>query len=307
MTFTAISEINSNAQYAPIDFQNDFIQRINANKNASIISRWFSNPSLLKSKEVELELTLHGKIDIDSDDSKTFRNEITYSSDRVYKPLTVDNIEYLSNKYDLSKTVKDYIQERDEINSSSNKWNIERLRTISYTLECDRVFKKDDLKPSYKYYLRLQHKTIAHIPKGLSLSDIREYNDSLLGSEKFSYNINTYNILKVNTTNGTHSESLDDKLWCFNIIIKEFKLLEECKRDFYRKYFITTPFTAFEECGIEVFYARKGYSIDGKKRLPNFNRGSVYGLKYSIKENNFRMRDVGGSKKDDLIRFLLKL
>jgi hypothetical protein len=317
MTFTAISEINSNAQYAPLDFQDDFNKRINSNKTAFFISRWFSNPTLLKSKEQKLGSNTHGQIELDLDDAKLFK---TYSSgnDREYKPLTADNIEYLSNKYDLDQRVKNYIQAQDEINSSSNKWNIKRLRTISYTLHSDKYFKTNEKglhSTTIKYVLRLQHTTRAILPIGLSLRDIYDYNDSLLSSEKFSNSIEKISNKSINkkcmeynrhNNNKIHSESLDDKLWCFNIITKEFKLLEESKRDYYKKYFTTKPFTAFEECGIEVFYARKGYAIDGK-RLPNFNRGSVYGLKYSIKENNFRMKDVGGSKKDDLIRFLLKL
>ena len=93
---------------------------------------------------------------------------------------------------------------------------------------------------------------------------------------------------------------------CFNIIEKEFKVLQITKKDFYTKYFTYEPFLPYEECGIEIMYARKGYAIDGK-RLPNFNRGSVYGLKHSIKENNIKMKEVGGTKKDDLIKFLMKL
>ena len=91
---------------------------------------------------------------------------------------------------------------------------------------------------------------------------------------------------------------------CFNIIKKEFKLMEESKRNFYTKYFTTKPFTAFEECGIEVLYARKGYALDGK-RLPSFNRGSVYGLKNSLRENKIKQK--GLSKKDDIIKVLLKI
>ena len=91
---------------------------------------------------------------------------------------------------------------------------------------------------------------------------------------------------------------------CFNIIKKEFKLIEESKRNFYNKYFTFKPFTAFEECGIEVLYARKGYAIDGK-RLPSFNRGSVYGLKKSLRQNNIKQK--GLSKKDDIIKVLLKI
>jgi hypothetical protein len=105
------------------------------------------------------------------------------------------------------------------------------------------------------------------------------------------------------------SKLLSIKL-CFNIIQKQFKVLQVTKKDFYIRYFTWQPFLPYEECGIEVLYARKGYSIDGK-RLPNFNRGSVYGLKQSVLENNFKMKDVkaihGNTKKDDLIKFLMKL
>lgn len=91
---------------------------------------------------------------------------------------------------------------------------------------------------------------------------------------------------------------------CFNIITKQFKLMEEKKRSFYKKYFTNKAFTAFEECGIEVLYARKGYAIDGK-RLPSFNRGSVYGLKSSLRQNKIKQK--GLSKKDDIIKALLKI
>ena len=102
-----------------------------------------------------------------------------------------------------------------------------------------------------------------------------------------------------------HKDSpLTNVVRCFNVISKEFKLMEESKRDYYSKWFSKTPFIAFEECGIEVFYARKGYAIDGK-RMPSFNRGSVYGLKQSLKENKIKQK--GLSKKDDIIKVLLKL
>ena len=54
----------------------------------------------------------------------------------------------------------------------------------------------------------------------------------------------------------------------------------------------------------EVFFARKGYAIDGK-RLPSFNRGSVYGLRLSLKLNNIKQK--GLTKKDDMIKVLMKL
>lgn len=91
---------------------------------------------------------------------------------------------------------------------------------------------------------------------------------------------------------------------CFNIIRKEFKLIQEQNREYYSRWFTSKPFTAFEETGIEVLYARRGYSIDGK-RMPSFNRGSVYGLKHSLKLNKIKQK--GLSKKDDIIKALLKL
>jgi len=80
--------------------------------------------------------------------------------------------------------------------------------------------------------------------------------------------------------------------------------MQESKRDYYTTYFTNKPFFQFEECGIEVLYARKGYSIDGK-RLPSFNRGSVYGLKYSLKQN--KIKQMGLTKKDDIIKVLMKI
>ena len=57
------------------------------------------------------------------------------------------------------------------------------------------------------------------------------------------------------------------------------------------------PFEALEKCGIEVMYAKKCYS----------NRGSIDALKKSLKENKIKMKQVGGRKKDAIIKFLLKL
>ncbi len=92
---------------------------------------------------------------------------------------------------------------------------------------------------------------------------------------------------------------------CFNVIEKEFKLRQESKRDYYTRYFTKKPFFQFEECGIEVLYARKGYAIDGKK-LPSFNRGSNWALKESLKDNNIKGR-AKLTKKDDMIKALIKL
>ena len=298
MTFTTLYEINSNAQYAPIDFQSDFIQRINANKNTSSISKWFSQPSLLKPKTIDCNGGCGGgrTIDIDKDDYKRFQ-----TSHRDELPLSDKDELYLLNKYDVNKEVKEMIEERNTQHNKIIGNNFKQQYIISYHTEYTRTYYTNELVEEGKIIFSI--KTSVILPKGTTTKQIDQHNKN---KEDFSYHINTHNLFKENKTNGTHSELLDDKLWCFNIIRKEFKLLEESKRDFYTKYFSTKPFTAFEECGIEVFYARKGYAIDGK-RLPNFNRGSVYGLKHSVKENNFKMKDVGGTKKDDLIKFLMKL
>ena len=102
----------------------------------------------------------------------------------------------------------------------------------------------------------------------------------------------------------TNFNRLDDITEFFNVIEKEYKIMEEKKRDYYSRYFTKKPFFAFEETGIEVLFARKGYSIDGK-RLPSFNRGSVWNLKQSLKENGIKQK--GLTKKDDIIKALMAM
>jgi len=83
---------------------------------------------------------------------------------------------------------------------------------------------------------------------------------------------------------------------------------------------IQGAFMPYEECGVECFYVRLGYSSDGKK-LPNFNRGTLDCLKYAwklnigdptSKEDKAKAKKNGKAikmpgKKDDLIKELMKL
>jgi len=71
---------------------------------------------------------------------------------------------------------------------------------------------------------------------------------------------------------------------------------------------IQGAFIPYEECGVEVFYVRLGYSSD-KKKLPNHNRGTLECLKWALKENEYKKKkgDKVPTKKDDIIKILLKL
>ena len=177
----------------------------------------------------------------------------------------------LYDKYFHSPTCKIRIEK--EMKNLYDGYGTRQYATNSYTLKIGDIWRSN---------LDVQLTTFGTWKKGTSLKIATKY-DSRTEKEN-SFLSNHYN--------------------CFNIIKKEFKLMEENKRSFYNKYFTTAPFTAFEECGIEVLYARKGYAIDGK-RLPSFNRGSVYGLKNSLRRNKIKQK--GLSKKDDIIKVLLKI
>jgi len=71
---------------------------------------------------------------------------------------------------------------------------------------------------------------------------------------------------------------------------------------------IQGAFMPYEECGVEVFYVRLGYSSDDKK-LPNFNRGTLDSLKWALKANDYKKKkgEKTPTKKDDIIKILLKL
>ncbi len=306
-----ISAFNANPLNAPIDDAEGFLQRINANECSSIVKSFFSNPcTLVVNEQDNGSISGGGKcLRINDEQYKQLYFSKTYTHQTIKLPikyehlLTLENIKKNYIDRDNVIALVDMIKTRDAGNVIHAN-GIKSICDVFYTLQRDRKWNTETKQ--FEYYNASIHFSLHfknEIPKGLTKDDIKTHNDKVSYRQKIS----TYQLFSINSALSECSEKLRAVEWCFKIIQKEFKLLQESKRDYYTKYFTSTPFTAFEECGIEVFYARKGYAIDGK-RLPNFNRGSVYGLKHSIRQNNLKLKDVGGSgKKDDLIKFLMKL
>ncbi len=91
----------------------------------------------------------------------------------------------------------------------------------------------------------------------------------------------------------------------FNIIEKDFKIMDDKKRDSYKKrYFHTKPFEQFPETGIEVLFVNSGFQSNGK-RTANFNRGAVWNLKQTCKNNN--IKNYSKLSKNDLNKLMIKL
>ena len=199
----------------------------------------------------------------------------------------IDNSSFFSSAIitDTEMGLECLKQQKPEVYQNIINWGVGDVPMINGVTIKNELSKPKRNKMGTKYYFYM-HETFIY-PRGLELKKACPYEQ-----------------------HNRHCQDITTKLYsvknCFNIIQKEFKILQVEKKDFYSRYYTYKPFEPYEECGIEVMYARKGYAVDGK-RLPNFNRGSVFGLRQSIKENNIKMKDVGGNKKDDLIKFLIKL
>lgn len=276
MPYTTIEKINSNPELAPIDDKENFIKRINANKCASMMIDFIYNPYLLTHKEENYITYWSGENRIHIDE-ETYENLLpaikVFEGTRDTPILPEEYLDLINNKKDVEKY-------ENKVEESGSYYKIKYV----YGLDKDKWYKPERVD----YILSIGIRIIRHYPKYTRLNLIKNSQLSIkswscIGEEKF----------------------LPKVVDCFKVIEKEFKLIQEEKRGYYKRYFTTKPFEAFEECGIEVLYAKKGYAIDGK-RLPNFNRGSVWGLKHSLKQNNIKLKDVG-TKKDDLIKYLMKL
>ena len=289
-------------------------EKANAKKQSDLIRNWFSNPALLHPLYKSKGHSSGGgrTLFISEEDWNGLKFYANSRAETRKLPIKYENIftKYQGKDKHSQKAIKEMLEQRDNANKYLDN-GVKQICDIYYRCDTDTIYSSGkDKVNERRYYIDFSIKTFHLYPKGLSLSKINDMIAKQDQDSSVSYGnkIDLYDF-QSNYNSHTHeqSEGLETNLWCFNVIQKEFKLLQESKRDFYTRYFTTKPFTAFEECGIEVLYARKGYAIDGK-RLPNFNRGSVYGLKHSVKLNNLKLKDVGGSgKKDDLIKFLLKL
>ena len=315
MPYLSLDQINSNPIFAPCDenMKEDFFRRINANNCASVIKSFFTNPCTLTGKILNGCSSSGGgrKLKL----TKEEYNKLHFYENERYETrrfplefeylLTPENIKKKSLQGLNPDCLLDMLKERDERNIIHSN-GVKNICDLFYRVEKkERWVKRNNEQKNEVtgYYINFELRFSTYIPRGFTEDDVNKHNQSM---KNLKNTISSYGLFIKNIPRDADClEHLKNALWCFNIIQKEFKLLQESKRDFYRKYFTTKPFTAFEECGIEVFYARKGYAIDGK-RLPNFNRGSVYGLKNSLKLNNIKLKDVG-SKKDDLIKYLMKL
>ena len=231
------------------------------------LESWFKNPYLLYNHTERIMTTrLFNlfKISDKPDNIFHYKGQDFNFEDPTHRAL----YEKYCQKYDRERVenrMKDLYDEGKYKKYSSN----------SYTLKLKKVEKWDDSR-------EFELETFGTWKKGTSLQIVNKNGFKCCSGNSF-----------LSTVFGS-----------FNIITKEFKLMEINKRNYYQKFFSIIPFTAFEECGIEVIYARKGYSIDGK-RLPSFNRGSIFGLKKSLRENKIKLK--GLTKKDDMIKALLKL
>jgi hypothetical protein len=254
-----------------IEIEND--SKLNSKKQADIIKDFWNNPTLLKTKEFNIQ--------------RGYVPDSTFTT--PYADITKEQgLECLKRQkpevYErlVHGMMKQPIFGQKEYNKLGIKVKTEISQPIRNKLDT-------------KFYFKLNVSLV--YPKGIEMKNIKHEDQHL-----------HFQLMRFHKQDDS-SKLLSIKL-CFNIIQKQFKVLQVTKKDFYIRYFTWQPFLPYEECGIEVLYARKGYSIDGK-RLPNFNRGSVYGLKQSVLENNFKMKDVkaihGNTKKDDLIKFLMKL
>ena len=260
-----IEEINSNPIFKPPAYM---LNGIGKHPAAKMIKKWFKNPYLFYGYQTSIGQTFAFPLrDIGkSVDKKVFRYE--------GQLFEMDDEEH---KRVYEKYVTQYHKERFE----------ETLK------EENGFLKRNDSNYSFTWYdIELTNKRW----------DDYDFTFKLYGKYKKGTLLKDTDIYK--NIDVDNKSPLKKYAKCFNIIEKEFKLISERKRDFYKKYFTYKAFTAFEECGIEVLYAKKGYSIDGK-RLPSFNRGSVDGLKKSLKENKIKQKGI--TKKDDIIKVLLKL
>ncbi len=285
-----ICAFNSNPLNAPIDNAEGFLQRINANECASSIQAFFENPSTLIVNE-QRNASVHsgGQLQVNEQEYQKIKDFISYEekTNKIKLPLCFEYLltpkNIVANSFNGHSRVAliDMIKKRDE----GNVIHSNGVKSI-----CD-IYVICSSKAERKLDFTLEFKTI--IPKGFTKDDIDEHNIKMSDEYAYNKNINKYNLTCINSPLSECSRKLRKVEWCFNVIQKEFKILQKEKRSYYSKYFTSQPFFAFEECGIEV--------------LSKNNRGSMYGLKQSLLNNGFKMKDVGGSKKNDLIKFLMKI
>ena len=270
-----IAPIISREQPPAIFFDDEYINQLIVEEKQLVINElktFHKNPFYLKTNDKHISSTTRFSVYVNIEKKDEFNNLYCYEN------TTTEKVKELYNLYNVKSETSYYDNFDEFIKETHNK----DLYVVKYRFEFANTYTKKEGSKETEFAIYHLYKEIYHYcKKGSKLrtnSDIETYKYS---TDKFTLNPR-----------------------CFNIIDKEFKLMQESKRDYYTTYFTNKPFFQFEECGIEVLYARKGYSIDGK-RLPSFNRGSVYGLKYSLKQN--KIKQMGLTKKDDIIKVLMKI
>ena len=276
MSYLTLNEINSNEKYAPIGYEKQFKQRIIKDTCMNELNSFFSNPFLLKSKIIEDSTTELGRFKVEE---QRWKNNTNFYDGQH---LELEDFKY--NKISTSdfKIVIDHLRKKIK---KSDIWNFQDERELKYIPRVELLYKYVDKKTNE---MEITYKLTGSliVPKYTLLKDFKGGRNNLKPSNfKFERN-------------------LESCIRAFNIIQKCFKVMDSSKLEYYSRWFNMKPFQQFEENGFEILYARKGYSIDGK-RLPSFNRGSCYGLKRSLKINNIKQK--GLTKKDDMIRALMKI
>lgn len=262
----SLAEINSSPVFAPIGHETEFIARINKDQVMKDLLGWFKDPYMLSTIKKQSGGMSGGGMGLFNFETHLHRGAEFSLEDPENRKI-----------FDKHVNPKEKQRILDGLKDGVDHYGVKTTHTLHIDRRYHDQFNKVDV-------VGLEIKTTRIAQKGEKLSKYEKAHLLPFVSHKDS--------------------PLSHVVKCFNIVEKEFKLVQESKRDFYRKYFTTKPFFAFEETGIEVFFARKGYAIDGK-RLPSFNRGSVYGLRLSLKLNNIKQK--GLTKKDDMIKVLMKL